>query len=481
TSDRVRVARDFDDLVEESAAQLTRIATVLRNQTGHDFHGYKRNTFLRRVQRRIQVTQTGTLDGYLEYLKAVPDEAQGLFNDLLIGVTHFFRDQKEFEFLEREIVPKLFEGKNAGDQLRVWVLGCATGEEAYSIAILLREHMARLDSVPHIQIFATDIDGRALAQARVGRYGEASIREVTPERLARWFVKEGDTYCVVKELREMCIFSQHNIIKDAPFSRLDLVSCRNLLIYLGSELQNRVIPLFHFSLRQGGYLFLGNSENVTRHSKLFAPVDRRFRIFRQQESLVRVLPDFPLTATADRRPAVEQGANFRAPGAGVAALTKQAERIMERYAPAYMIIDENYDVLHFSGRTGRYIDPPTGIASLNLLSLIHRDLRMDLRAALHKIESDKRPVHVTGLKVGHNGHSINVALTVEALETGAGYPTRYAVVLQDGHIVQDHDETGERKSSAGREIHHANVERLEAELQLTRDRLQATIEELEST
>src|SRR5262249_51641137 len=162
-------------------------------------HGYKRNTFLRRVQRRIQVTQTETIDGYLEFLRADPEEPTQLFNDLLIGVTQFLRDPKEFEFLESDVLPKLFEKKGASDQLRIWVLGCATGEEAYSIAILLREQMARLDSVPHVQIFATDIDGRALAQARVGRYAESAVHNVSPERIARWFVKEGETYCVVKE------------------------------------------------------------------------------------------------------------------------------------------------------------------------------------------------------------------------------------------------------------------------------------------
>lgn len=475
---RLDAAMDFDELVEAVEPQLARIATILRNRTGHDFHGYKRNTFLRRVQRRIQVTQTEAIDAYLDYLQQVPDEAQALFNDLLIGVTHFFRDTKEFEFLEREVIPQLFQGKAAGDQLRVWILGCATGEEAYSIGILLREHVARLDAVPHIQIFATDIDGRALAQARVGRYSAAAVKDVTPERLARWFVKEGDTYCVVKELREICIFSQHNIIKDAPFSRLDLVSCRNLLIYLGAELQNRVIPLFHFALRPGGFLFLGNSENVTRHSKLFAPVDRKFRIFRQQESLVRVLPDFPLAATAERRPLTERPMKPSVPAAGVAALNKQAERVMERYAPAYMIIDQNYDVLHFSGRTGRYIDPPTGMASLNLVNLIHRDLRMDLRSALQKVEAERKPVRVAGLKVGDNGHSDHVTMTIEPLETASGHPLRFAVILQDGYRTEDADQSVQID---GDSVRHANTERLEAELQLTRDRLQATIEELEST
>ncbi|MFB2607086.1 CheR family methyltransferase, partial [Rhizobium phaseoli] len=205
-------------------AQITQIATVLRNVTSHDFHGYKRGTFTRRVQRRMQVLQIGSIETYIERLRASRDEVQNLFQDLLIGVTQFFRDPGEFEALEREI-PRLFEGKEPGDQLRVWVLGCATGEEAYSIAMLLREHMATMDYPPDVQIFATDLDARALGIARAGRYSAAITSQVQPERLARWFVREGDTFCVVKELREMCIFSPHNIVKDAPFSRIDILSC----------------------------------------------------------------------------------------------------------------------------------------------------------------------------------------------------------------------------------------------------------------
>jgi len=278
---RVDEKQVFDDVLAAASTSLGRIADILRNKTGNDFHGYKQNTFLRRVQRRMQVVRISDFAAYVDFLRSDKDEVQHLFNDLLIGVTEFFRDKREFEVLETDVIPKLFEGKQGGQQVRVWVLGCATGEEAYSIAILLREHIAKLDPPSHIQIFATDIDGRALAAARVGRYRTSIEAEMTPERLARWFVREGDTYCVIKELREMCIFSQHNVIKDAPFSKLDLVSCRNLLIYLNSELQNRVIPLFHFALLPDRFLFLGNSENVTRHPKLFAPVDRRARIFRK--------------------------------------------------------------------------------------------------------------------------------------------------------------------------------------------------------
>nr|WP_276616178.1 CheR family methyltransferase [Rhodobacter sp. SGA-6-6] len=478
---RQQAAHSFEDMVAEAGPQLKKIATVLRNRTGHDFHGYKHNTFFRRVQRRMQVTQAETVEAYLDVLRTDAEEAQNLFNDLLIGVTHFFRDQKEFQALEREVIPRLFEGKGAGDQIRVWVLGCATGEEAYSLAILLREHMSRIDAVPHIQIFATDIDSRALTQARVGRYAASAVQELSPERLARWFVKEGNTYCIVKELREMCIFSQHNLIKDAPFSRLDLVSCRNLLIYLNAELQNRVIPLFHFALKPGGFLFLGNSENVSRHGKLFAPVDRRFRIFRQVETINRVLPQFPLSAATGVRPPMDAPVLPRPAFTNGSAVAKQAERLMERYAPAYLILDENHDVLHFSGRTGRYLDPPTGIATLNVFNLIHRDLRMDLRAALLRIETDGQPVRVNGLRVGQNGKTMFVTLTIEPLDGGPGHPRRHAVILQDGHVVSDEDEAHQFASARLSSAEDETVRRLEEELRITRERLQATIEELEST
>lgn len=282
------------------SAQLTEIASILRNVTGNDFHGYKTNTFMRRVQRRMQVVQVASIEDYIARLKKSRDEVQHLFQDLLIGVTQFFRDPQEFDALEREL-PTLFGSKGPHDQFRVWTLGCATGEEAYSIAILVAEALSKIDNAPPVQIFATDLDARALGVARAGRYPSTIAEHVSPERLARWFVKEGDTYCIVKELREMCIFSPHNLIKDAPFSRIDLLSCRNLLIYLNADLQDRVIPIFHFSLRPGGILMLGSSENVTRHQKLFQPVDRKNRLFRRLETATRVLPEFPLTARAGRR------------------------------------------------------------------------------------------------------------------------------------------------------------------------------------
>lgn len=471
---RLEEKKGFDEILAAAAASLSKIADILSSKTGNDFHGYKQNTFLRRVQRRMQVKQIDEIDAYVDFLRADKDEAQHLFNDLLIGVTEFFRDKREFEVLETQIVPKLFEGKGTGQQVRVWVLGCATGEEAYSIGILLREHMARLDAIPQVQIFATDIDGRALAAARVGRFRTGIEADMTPARLARWFEREGDTYCVVKELREMCIFSQHNVVKDAPFSKLDLVSCRNLLIYLNAELQNRVIPLFHFALLPDRYLFLGNSENVTRHPKLFAPIDRRARIFKRLETGTRLPPEFPITAAAAR--ASVEMPSVHAISSDVA-LERRAQRVAERYAPAYVITDNDYHILHFSGRTGRYIEPTAGTASLDLLQLAHRDLRLELRTVLGRAAETNQPAHAGQVQLGVNGHRVMVDITVEPIQDSADGRRNFIVLFKDGPIRPSEG----TESNPNALIRTEHVERLERELRATRERLQATIEELEST
>ncbi len=456
---------------------LTRIAAILRDKTGHDFHGYKRNTFLRRVQRRMQVVEANEIGAYLDILRTRPDEAQLLFNDLLIGVTQFFRDRREFEFLEAHVIPKLFNGKGPADQVRVWVLGCATGEEAYSIAILLREFAARQDAPPQLQIFASDIDGRALAVARVGRYPHSIANDVTPERLARWFLKEGNTYSVVRELREACIFSQHSVIRDTPFSRMDLVSCRNLLIYLDASLQNQVIPLFHFALRPGGFLFLGNAENVAQHARLFAPVDRGVRIFERVETARRSIPDFPFMLANAARPRDTRPQQHPHPVDH--SLIRQAERLAERYAPSYAIVDEQFDVLHFSGNVGRFIQPPAGAASLNLPNLVHGDLRLDLQGALGRAGHEKRTIRADGIQVGMNGQRIVVDLVVDPIQDGAGSPRGFVVLFKDGITLPGTDEEVPPPSAPA--LRQEKVRRLETELHVTRERLQAAIEELEST
>jgi two-component system CheB/CheR fusion protein len=471
---RLEERQGYDEVLAAASSSLARIADILRSKTGNDFHGYKQNTFLRRVQRRMQVVQIDDMTAYVEFLRNDKDEAQHLFNDLLIGVTEFFRDRREFEVLEKEVVPQFFNGKQAGQQVRIWVLGCATGEEAYSIGILLREHMSKLDSAPQVQIFATDIDGRALAAARVGRYRTNIEANVSPQRLARWFVREGDTYCVVKELREMCIFSQHNVIKDAPFSKLDLVSCRNLLIYLNSELQNRIIPLFHFALLPGRFLFLGNSENVTRHPKLFTPVDRRARIFKKLDTGARLPPEFPITTVVSRGHPDLPPVRNHTPDVG---LERRAQRVAERHAPAYVITDENFHILHFSGRTGRYIEPTAGTATLDLMSLVHRDLRLELRTALSRARETNETAQSAQISLGVNGSTALIDIVVEPIQDAPDGNRSFVVLFKDGPVRGENGADGNANGLVSTE----HVERMESELRATRERLQATIEELEST
>jgi len=474
-----RLKREGMPLRQEVRRHLVKIFTLLRTTTGHDFSQYKNNSFIRRVHRRMQVVQMTSLPDYVELLRKDAVEVEALFRDLLIGVTHFFRDAKAFEVLEREVIPKLLAEKGPDDQIRVWVPGCATGEEAYSIAIVLRERMIESDVALKVQIFATDIDDHALAIARNGVYPEAIISDLSPERLERYFVKDGSSYRVVKEIREMCIFSVHNVIKDAPFSKLDLISCRNLLIYLDSTLQNRVLLLFHFALRQRGYLFLGPSENITQHPKLFAKIDSRQRLFKARAvETERPTVEFPLTTSIYRnhleldRPA------------GVLptvkdTVSRRAQRVVDGYAPACFVVDEHYEILHFSGRTGRYLQPSPGVASLNLFSIVEASLRPDLRTVIHQaFTSGQRNVRENvSLPVDGGFQSIN--LIAEPLMVSEADPKLCVVIMQEVGTLK---QLGSTRTEAASDVQKDEVIRhLESELIATRERLQTTIEELETS
>ncbi len=257
---------------------------ILRTQLGHDFSGYRAQTFLRRVERRMQVVNASSLQKYIARLKSDHDEVVLLFRDLLIRVTSFFRDAEAFEALEAKAIPQLFKGKTADGAVRVWVPGCATGEEAYSLAILLREQLDRLKGAPKVQVFATDIDDAAIATARLGRYPATLLDGLSAQRRERFFWLAQGSYVVTKEIRDLCTFSGHNLVRDPPFSRMDLVSCRNLLIYMNTDLQAKVIPTFHYSLLPGGILLLGGSESAAQHGDLFEPIDKAARIFRRRDT-----------------------------------------------------------------------------------------------------------------------------------------------------------------------------------------------------
>ncbi len=286
----VRIPEEPTERVESDERSLREIFTRVRATTGHDFTNYKRATVLRRIERRIGVHQLADLQEYARFIRERPEEPQALLRDLLISVTNFFRDPDAFAALERVVLPRIFAGRGENDQVRVWVAGCATGEEAYSVAMLLAEQS--LPGSPAVQVFATDIDEQAIATAREGRYTLNDAADVSPERLRRFFTKDGERYRVRKELREMVLFAHHNLIKDPPFSHLDLVSCRNLLIYLNRSAQNRVIEVVHFALNPGGYFLLGSSESVDGASDLFASVDKEAHLFQSRAVPARLdVPD----------------------------------------------------------------------------------------------------------------------------------------------------------------------------------------------
>ncbi len=455
------------------SSNLDRIVGALKTFTGHDFHGYKQATFQRRVVRRMQVLQIGELPEYADQLQTSPAEVQLLFQDLLIGVTRFFRDPAEFDLLARDVIPGLFAGKGRNTKVRVWTLGCATGEEAYSLGILLREHAATLADPPDIQIFATDIDNRALAAARAGRFAETISRDVTPERLNRWFVREGSTYVVSKQLREMCVFSAHNILRDPPFSRIDLISCRNLMIYLNADVQDRIMPLFHFALRGDGVLFLGPSENISRHSRLFGALDRQHRVFRRHDVEGIVLPALPLVARG--APAVPPGNSYR-PSLDGPDLVGLADRVVRRHSPAYVVVDSNLESLHFSGRVGRYLSPSPGAATLNLLSLVYRELRVDLRALVHRAGISRAAETSDRIFVAMDSGYQVVKLTVEPLTRPNDNALYFVVMFQD---MPDRQAVPTPASADPQR--EQQLQQAETELLMMRERLQAALEEQETT
>jgi two-component system, chemotaxis family, CheB/CheR fusion protein len=459
------------------AADLRRIYSVVRSRVGHDFSRYKDRTFLRRVQRRMQVLQLSQLRDYVKRLERDGNEATLLFRDLLIGVTNFFRDREAFAALEK-FIPRLFEGRGADDTVRVWVPGCATGEEAYSLAILLREHADRVSGAPTIQIFASDIDENALAIARTARYPAMLVRDIPPGRLKRFFTREGASYHVAKELRDLCVFSTHSLIRDPPFSRLDLVSCRNLLIYLNADLQAQVIPLFHYALKPNGLLFLGMSENVSRHTDLFAPLDKKWRIFERQNLVARSLVAFP-TAGAGRLAKLNRLVPALAtPEVNTALATllrRVAAIVAENFAPAYVVVNKEGEVVYYSNRTGRYLEAAEGPPNRDLVTMARKGLRLDLRAVLHQARETGAPATVDNVHLQVDGGSQLLSLTV--VPVAEGNETLYLVLFADLGPVSH----GQKPAKTAEEAEDGAIRQLERELQATKERLQSTVEEFDTS
>ncbi|WP_323766138.1 chemotaxis protein CheB [Marinovum sp.] len=465
-----RAVRDAPNLQQT----LARICQYLRLATGHDFRHYKEPTLLRRVNRRMHVLDMASAEQYAGRLRDDPAEARNLFRDLLISVTAFFRDRDAFRALETAI-DQMLATKAPGETIRVWVPGCATGEEAYSIAMLLRDRIDAAQSAQRIQIFATDIDENALDLARRGIYPESVAGYLPEGYLERYFRKRGPEYQVSDEIRELCIFSVQSVIKDPPFSRLDLLSCRNLLIYLKAEMQAKLIPVFHYALRPDGLLMLGPSESITGHEPLFAPIDKKWRLFRYCEDEGNA-PRFPLMAltgepTQAQRTPPQQGSAARDD-----MVTKAQKLLLEEVGPGYIIAGANREMLYSGGPVGRYLRLQSGTPSLELVNLIAPALRMDLRALWHRVISEKAPA--TRDMVFHDTETgrRRLRLTVRPLDEDGRGKLTYLITFEDLGPA------GEMPNPSEQILRDtADIEAMEAELRSAREYLQTTTEELESS
>lgn len=471
---------------------LPKIFNLLHARTGHDLSGYKPTTIARRIERRLVVNRIETLDDYLHYLQQSPEEVEALFREFMVGVTRFFRDPEAYQVIREKGIPPLFAGRSPGDPVRIWVPGCSTGEEAYSLAILLREYMNELKQSYRVQIFATDIDSRAIAQARQGIYPSSIAIDISPERLIGFFDRDADcnTFRIQKTVREMIIFAEHNVTRDPPFSGLDMISCRNLLIYMDTDLQERVLHLFHYALNPDSFLFLGASESTGHFDDLYSTVDSKWKLYRSKENSKfhskKLLPLFTPT-TSRSLPAVPPAQT----NSGIRELVNNM--LLQRHTPACVAINRHGDIVYIHGRTGKYLEPAPGEVSLNITQMAREGLKLELASAIRKAAAQKKPVYYRGLKVKGNGATATVNLTVSPVsEKPPGLADLLLVVFEETAFSGDafsNDEDRRMEVTAAAEEAAAAVETaaglsiadLERELRDKEEYLQTVIEELESS
>jgi two-component system, chemotaxis family, CheB/CheR fusion protein len=462
TTAGLRAAQDWRDIL-----------AMLRVRTGQDFSNYKPATLRRRVERRLNVRGLTSLSDYARLLREHPEEPTALMKELLISVTNFFRDPASFATIEKRIVPNLFKRKSGGDQVRVWSAGCATGEEAYSLAMLLAEHATPLVDGPSIQVFATDLDASAVAHAREGLYSESEVADVSPERLQRFFQRESGGYRVRRDLRETVLFAHHNVIRDPPFSHLDLIACRNLLIYLNRAVQERLIETFHFALRSGGYLFVGTSESADGDTDLFVQVDKNAHIY--ESRTVSSRPPLPLAERAmPTIPAYQRLAEPR-PSSERITTGELHLRLLEQYAPPSFVVNEDNVLLHASPLATKFLQVPPGEPSRDILRSVIPELRSDLRTALHLAAQQRGPVEVGGIKLPQAAGDQQLTISVRPALHDDDPPRGYFLVLVHEEPVTPGAPMLHLDSPAEPE-----TRRLEDELQRVKSQLRTTIEQYDT-
>ncbi|MBF0211687.1 MAG: PAS domain-containing protein [Desulfamplus sp.] len=517
-----RPLREANNNLSRSENILKKIFILLRAQVGHDFSEYKQSTINRRIERRMAVNQIAKIEEYVKYLQQTPAEIEALFRDLLIGVTSFFRDTEAFKAIEDIVIPKLFDDKPAGSFIRVWSSGCSTGEEAYSIAILLAEKMDLLKKIFKIQVFATDIDSNAISTARAGIYPASIAADVSPERLSRFFNPETETkdnysdavspraYRIHKKIRDMLVFSEQDVIKDPPFSKLDLISCRNLMIYMSGELQKRVIPMFHYALNPLGFLFLGTSETTGDFNDLFATLDRRSKIYQRKDvfqTMRYTLPNNFLPHITGAEKVLQHIIPRKNDSVKVPFRELTEKMLLEEVVPPSVLVNAYGDIFYIHGRTGKYLEPAPGENGIsNILKMSREGLTRELTTALHNAASTKEIVRCQGVRIRTNGSFTTINLTIrpvkaDLLAKGNIYSSELFLYLVSLEAVAefDYQETSAKtlltateevcslstEDSKSSEVattdQNSTIERLRQALKAREEYLQATKEELETS
>lgn len=461
---------NFDSAKEH----LEKVFILLRNETGCNFGDYKSSTVIRRIDKRMALNQIDKLENYVKYLQKERDEVLKLFNELLIGVTGFFRDPEAFEALRKAIITEILDKKKDGETIRIWVAGCSTGEEAYSLAILFDEEIRKGTKKLKVQIFASDLDVNAIGLARQGVYPETIAVDVGAERLSRYFQGEKSTYRIKKEIRDQIIFAEHNLIKDPPFSKQDLVSCRNLLIYLNLEAQKRVYTIFHYALNTGALLFLGNSESLGEFANLYSVIDRKNKIFKHKDVITKKIPDITQLFHEPIQINTENSIPIKIqPRENLSGITERL--LLATYAPACTIINNEGDAVYFSGNTGKYLQPSPGEAKLNIVEMAREGLKTDLRALIVKARKSKKTEVRKGVNVKTNGKFETIILKIRPFESPKNYEGYYMITFEE--MEQIEATTIEVKPAQTHEV--SEMFALEQELIATKEYLRSTIEELE--
>lgn len=460
---------------------LNRIFTLIRAQTGHDFSLYKQNTVIRRINKRMAIHQIESLEDYVSFLRGNTHEIDVLFTELLIRVTSFFRDAEAFSSFKSNVLPLLFKTKPTDNSIRIWVPGCCTGEEAYSLAILCHEFRKETKGSQKIQVFATDIDAGAIDIARAGVYSDSITEDVSAERLSRYFIKKTDAFKVKDEIRELVVFAAQDLIKDPPFSRLDLICCRNVLIYMGPVLQKKVLALFHYALGPERFLFLGSSESIGDASDLFATIDKRWKIYktRRVETLTPAVIDLRYTARAHEK---ERNADnkFDIYSAAKPTVEDFTERyVLEHYGPPYVVVNEKGNILFFHGRTGKYLEPASGKAAFNIFDMAREGIRLEIRTGLRKALADKKDYSYPSLEVKTDGGYRPVNIDIKYIDKPEHLHGLIMIVFREKSAASDE----KVKKVAVRRVKEDSQRQadLEYELKSTKEHLQTTIEELETS